>query len=287
MQNHRLALMLHENALGYARTADPTDQDQARICRLIIDNMSLIAPSWQRAIVGIFAPLWSTPADLLDLFCNLSADVSAPFVATCPTLDDAMLRQLIDTYGAGPWTRAIARRKALSADMIKALRALNDPATDRALELRQGEPAEIHKRRIVPTERKHIDLTDNALDDIIELASDPSPVLFATALADSTGLSMTSARILCDDPTTRNMLFALRFMGLDTDRALTVFKALASAELAQDEAVQNRFRDAYETVTPQEAVHRVRGWQLDELASLARFGQDTDEISEERDRGAA
>lgn len=78
---------------------------------------------------------------------------------------------------------------------------------------------------------------------------------------------MTSARILCDDPTSRNLLFALRFMGFDTEQAMSVFQGLAP-DFATDAGVQQRFRSAYGAIGVQEAADRVRRWQLEELESL-------------------
>lgn len=268
MQNQRLARMLIENAEQFARLGNPSTDDCMRIQKHILENIDLVSADDRRAIAAIFAPLETTPLEIVHFFCDSDEAIAAPFVARTPAVDDRMLLTMIGSYRAGPRVRAIARRPSLSGPVRAALRALDDPSVDRALELRQspksGSMAAFADRdRVRPTQR----LDAGALSQIAALAGEKSRSLFETALADCTGLSMTSARILCDDPTSRNLLFALRFMGFDLDQALSVFRGMA-ADLAGDETVLQRFRAAYSMIEAEEAAERVRRWQLEELQSL-------------------
>lgn len=267
MQNHRLALMLHENALRFANLPDPTDDEMERVGSRIAENFEFVPLVWQRAIAGVFAPLHHVPSSLIDLFIGSEENVAGPFIAASPVLTDPMLLRIIELHGPDGHTRAVARRQDLSEAVKLALRAFADPAIDRALELRQGAVAA--DSDIPPTPDPFMQ-QEHGTGDAVEaaaLSGAENRSLFETALADRTGLSMTSARILCDDPTSKNLLFALRFMGCDTDQALQIFYNLAGG-LANQHDVIGRFRTAYEAIDRREAVERVRSWQLEELRSL-------------------
>lgn len=289
MQNQRLARMLIENAEQFARLSNPSTDDCMRIQKHILENIDLVSADDRRAIAAIFAPLATTPLEIVHFFCDSDEAIAAPFVARTPAVDDRMLLTMIGSYRSGPRVRAIARRPNLSGPVRAVLRALDDPAVDRALELRQTpntaqRPTSGHERS-GPTQR----LDAGALSQIAVLAGEQSRSLFETALADCTGLSMTSARILCDDPTSRNLLFALRFMGFDAAQAMSVFEGLAP-DLAKDKGVQQRFGAAYDAIDLQEAADRVRRWQLEELESLVSGHQPANTQIEPAliaDRGAA
>ena len=270
MTNERIALLVRQTAERFARLGTPSAEDCARIERQFLENIDLIPDEHLRAIAGLFAPLDTTPVEIAHVLCEVEAVIAAPFIARSPALDDRILLDLIARHGAGPLARAIARRRHISGPVRAALRSLDNPAIDRALELRQtAQPVQsafpAGTARGAATQR----LDAGALGQIAALAGERSRPLFETALADCTGLSMTGARILCDDPTSRNLLFALRFMGFDLEQALSVFAGLAPPDLAGDREVEDRFGDAYRAISPDEAAERVRGWQLDEIRSLA------------------
>lgn len=268
MKNHRIAMMLRQNAERFGRLHSPTPEDRARIEKQLLENIDLLSDEHLRAIAGTLAPLETTPIEVAHFFCEADEAISAPFIARSPVLDDRILLDIISRSGAGPRSRAIARRREISGPVRAALRALDEPAIDRALELRQtAQPTSVKvgsaPARSAVTQR----LDAEVLGQIAALAGEQSRPLFVTALADSTGLSMTSARILCDDPTSRNFLYSLRFMGFGEDQALSVFSGLAP-DMADDPDVESRFRAAYKEVNAQQAAERVRSWQLDELQSL-------------------
>ncbi|MBO6637915.1 MAG: DUF2336 domain-containing protein [Roseitalea sp.] len=281
MQNQRLAKMLIDNAERFARLRNPSTEDCMRIQKHILENIDLVSVDDRRALAAIFAPIETAPLEIVHFFCDSDETIAAPFVARSPAIDDRMLLTMIRSHGASPRVRAIARRPNLTGPVRAALRALDDPAVDRALELRQIPTGSSRSNRVGerdrsgPTQR----LDAGALSQIAALAGDRSRSLFETALADCTGLSMTSARILCDDPTSRNLLLALRFMGFDEEQALSVFRGL-SADLANSEDVQERFRSAYAGTGAQEAAERVRRWQLEELEALVT-SQNTANVEQE------
>lgn len=289
MKNNRISLMLRQNAERFARQRAPSPEDCARFEKQLLENFELIADEHLRAIAGKLAPLETTPVEIAHCLCETEETIAAPFIARSPVLDDQILLDIVARHGAGGRTRAIARRRTLSGPVRAGLRTLEDPSIDRALELRQtARPSDPVRAPGRPRGAIVQRLDAEVLGQIATLAGAESRPLFETALADSTGLSMTSARILCDDPTSRNFLLALRFMGFGDEQALSVFKGLA-ADLADDEDVEARFREAYRQVAPHEAAERVRGWQLDEIRSLAiqpASGQDTGNVREGR-QGAA
>lgn len=289
MTNDRIALMLHQNAERFARLRAPSPEDRARFEKQLLENIDLVSDEHLRAIAGTLAPLETTPLEVAHFLCEVEETIAAPFIARSPVLDDQILLDIIARHGAGARTRAIARRRALTGPVRAGLRTLEDPAIDRALELRQtARPSEPVRAPGQPRGTIAQRLDAEVLGQVATLAGIESRPLFETALADSTGLSMTSARILCDDPTSRNFLFALRFMGFADEQALSVFRGLAP-DLAADDDVEERFRQAYRLITSSEAAERVRGWQLDEIRSLATLqpASQDEPPSQERQHGAA
>ncbi|WP_306118143.1 MULTISPECIES: hypothetical protein [unclassified Roseitalea] len=262
MRNERLALMLCERVANFARMERPSAAHMARIDRLVADNLDLLDFDSQRTLIGLLAPLPTTPRTLVKLICHrVRGDVAAPFIAHSPAIEEAMALEILARHGAGAHSRAVARRNALPSSVIEALRALDDPATDRALELRQT------ATQVPPAHAEAVPAPADAeaLAEMTEFAASGKRTLFATALADATGLSMESAIVLCEDPTSRNMLFALRFIGFDEAMATAVFSGLAG-DLARDPQVQARFRQSYGAITPTAAAERVRSFKLEELA---------------------
>lgn len=289
MRNDRIALMLQQNAERFARLGAPSPEDRARFAKQLLENIDLVADEHLRVLAGTLAPLETTPVEVAHFLCETGEVIAAPFIARCPVLDDQILLDIVARHGAGARTRAVARRRTLSGPVRAGLRTLEDPAIDRALELRQtARPADPVRMPGQPRGTLAQRLDAEVLGQIATLAGAESRPLFETALADSTGLSMTSARILCDDPTSRNLLFALRFMGFGDEQALSVFRGLAP-DLAGDAEVEARFRQAYRQISPSEAAERVRGWQLDEVRSLATQQPDgqVSAASREGNRGAA
>lgn len=266
MQSHRLALMLHESAMRLSKLCDPDDGEIERVAARIAENFEIVPVVWQRSIAGVLAPMERIPDRLIETFISCDASVAGPFIAVSPALSEPALLELIGRHGADGHTRAIARRANLSQAVKQALRALKHPAIDRALELRQTAPTD--DRQGTPDHLSQTIHNAGQQAEIAALSGAQNGSLFATALADRTGLSMASARILCDDPTSKNLLFALRFMGLDTKHAEQVLRNLTGAG-DLDESVLQRFRAAYGSIDRLQAAERVRSWQLDELRSLA------------------
>jgi len=270
MRNGRLALMIKECAESFGALMHPTRSDCARVERMVSENFELVDFVGQRALVGVFANLEAPPSRLIAYFCHEApSEIAAPFISQSRAIDQAVCLAIIARHGAGARTRAIARRADLGKRVTAELRTLDDAAIDRALDLRQR----TSQTAAPMTIDQHAEpLSWASLSAIADLALQGEKGLFATALADITGLSMESAAALCDDPSSRNMLFALRFSGFDTELALSVVIALAG-EMASTQSAQSRFRSHYGAISIEEAADRVRGWKLDELATLQRLRQ--------------
>lgn len=270
MRDDRLALMLRESAMSYAAHETPSAEDRSRLERVVTDNFTLLAPETQRSVISAFAPIKALPPKLVAYFCHEAIEpVAAPFIVHAKTVTEPVCVAIIARHRSGGRVRAVARRADLSKRTLDALRDLHDPAIDRAIELRQ------HALRDVGAEEPVSDTTAVPLSSLVamaELATNGETPLFATALADATGLSMESATALCDDPTSRNLLFALRSIGFDTELGLAVFEGLAGTAASVDGAAE-RFRSVYQAIGADEAAAKVRAWKLEERQVLARLRQ--------------
>lgn len=265
MRDDRLALMLRESAATYAALHAPDANDRARLERLVIDNFELIDATTQPSIAGLFASITDLPPKLVAYFCHEAPDrAAAPFIVHAKAISEATCLAIVARHGPGARARAVARRSALTRAVLAALRGLDDAAIDRAIELRQPASAVgLDEPHHTPTPVERPDLIAMA-----DLAADKDKGLFATALADATGLNMESATALCDDPTSRNMLFLLRFLGFDAGLGWIVVEGLSGATDTGLDA-RHEFGSAYCRVTADQAARRVRAWKLEELRAMA------------------
>jgi uncharacterized protein (DUF2336 family) len=253
--------------------------DIIRLVDLVLPLLKLIGDDSRRRIAASLATNPFAPKTLLLTLCDFPATVCSPILTRCTLLNDAELLAILSQHGE-QHARSIARRGNLGTPVINALRSLKSEAVNRALDLRRrlddamppeqaqsfdqfqalmhGDVAG-HARPVVPV--------DN--DDLISLARDPNPVLFRTAVADALAITFVSATALCTNPTSKNLIYMLRFIGMPIEKALMVFTALAP-DLAEDPEVAARFEAVYREITADQAVRKVWAWRSDDLLALAR-----------------
>ena len=272
MQKHRLAIMLLENAHGFARLAQPGREDKARLERHMDDSFALLAPKDQQRVAAALATTPVLPRTVVRQILDADPAAAIPFVTRSPAIDATMLAGLIGRHGAGPLVRAIARRAHLPAALKAQLRGLHDPGVDRALELRQPstEPGTISLQPLHAQTTHQRPVETQASQLIAELARTGQTEEIQAMIRSRTGLGIQSVRQLCADPTSRNFLHALRFLGLSTSDASDVFRAFSDQAIGGSESVLARFRAVYEEILPTQAAQRVSLWRLDELRQLAR-----------------
>ena len=257
----------------------PLRSEIIRLVDLVLPLLKLVGDDSRRRIAASLATNEFAPKTLLLALCDFPAAVCSPILTRSKLLNDAELLAILSQHGE-QHARSIARRGNLGTPVLDALRSLKSEAVNRALDLRRrlddamppeqaqsfdqfqalmhGDVAG-HARPVVPI--------DN--DDLISLARDPNPVLFRTAVADALAITFVSATALCTNPTSKNLIYMLRFIGMPVGKALMVFTALAP-DLAEDPEVVARFEAVYGEITADQAVRKVWAWRSDDLLALAR-----------------
>ena len=257
----------------------PLRGDLIRLVDLVLPLLNQVSAESRRQIAGALATSDRAPKALLLALCDYPAAVCSPILTRSPLLNDAELLAILSQHGE-EHARAIARRAKLAIPVVNALRSLKNEAVDRALDLRrrldEAMPSEQRQSFEQYETLMHGDLNGHAMpvvtfdtDRFISLARDANPVLFRTAVADALGITLVSATELCGNPTSRNLIYMMRFLKLPLEHAFDVFTALAP-DLAEDPAVVARFEDVFRETTIEQAVRKVWAWRSDDLMALAR-----------------
>ncbi|GAB4361106.1 MAG: DUF2336 domain-containing protein [Oricola sp.] len=254
-------------------------EDMIRLVDLVLPLLNQISAESRRQIAAALATSKHAPKALLLALCDCPAAVCSPILTRCQLLNDAELLAILSQHGEDH-ARAIARRKKLATAVVVALRSLESEAVNRALDLRhrldEAMPAEQRLSFEQYETGMHGAFEDHAkpvvafdTDRFISLARDPNPVLFRTAVADVLGITLISATELVGNPTSRNLIYMLRFLQLPIERAFEVFSALAP-DLAGDREVVARFEEVFRETTLEQSVRKVWAWRSDDLMALAR-----------------
>lgn len=263
----------------FCRRPRPMREDMVRLVDLVLPLLNQIRDESRRRIAASLATCDHAPKALLLALCDFPAAVCSPILTRSRHLTDAEMLAILSQHGE-EHARAIARRPKLADPVLNALRSFESEAVDRALKLRR------RLDEALPPERQHSfdmfeatlhgDLVDHAtpvvaidIDKLVSLAQDPNPVLFRTAIADALGVTLTSATELCANPTSRNMIYMLRFLKVPLEKAFAIFCALAP-ELSGDPDVATRFGEAFRETPVETAVRKVWSWRSDDLLALAR-----------------
>ena len=273
----------------FCARARPSRDDTSRLSDLVMPLIPRLRQDSLRKLSAKLATAHHVPKMMLLALCDCPIAVCSPILTRSACLSSPELLAIISQHG-NDHARAIARRRKLEAPVVSALRGMNSPGVDRALDLRQQVAAEPSRKASTETlpqsaepdafeayrETMHLDLDVNTrslvqtdFDELANLAADPNPVLLQTAIADAVGLTLASAAALCADPTSKNFVYALRFIEAPPEKAYGVIAALAP-RLAMRAGVRERFLSAYMSVTADDAVRKVSGWRSDDLMALAR-----------------
>ena len=257
----------------------PSKSDMTRLVDLVLPLLPSVGDDSRREIASLLAISEFAPKPLLLALCDFPVAICSPILTRSHLLSAAELLAILSQRGI-EHARAIARRTRLETPVVNALRHMENEGIDRALDLRQRLDNAMPREQAESFEKFRNDLRgdvasqaqpviDVSMEQIVEAARDPNPGVLHTAVADALAITMVSAEGLCGNPTSRNLIYMLRFVGATLDDGLKVFTAL-SPDLAADPAVVNRFSTVFDEITTEQAVHKVWSWRSDDLLALAR-----------------
>lgn len=280
--------------------------DIARLGDLVLPLLDAMSDAGRRRIAAMLCDHAFAPKSLLRALCDFPVEVCSSILTRSKRLNNAELLAIVSQHGAAH-ARAIARRSELDDAVACALRAMDDAGVDRALDLRQrprpdAAPAAGIRTPVAPGRPENplqailrsapsqhaLPLRRMTPEAVIALAGDDNANLLHTAIADSLAITVASAAALCSAPSSKNMLYLLRFLGMDGRQAREFFAALAP-DLAADDEVTDRFAAVYEQITDEQAAARVRAWRSDDLVALAReaLAANEPELPEDEDSRVA
>lgn len=280
----------------FCRRSRAHREEKTMLADLILPLLPRIGDEARRTVAALLAGCDFAPKALLLALSDFRVAVCSPVLTRSRLLSDPELLAIISQHGEDH-ARAIARRPALTFPVVSALRAMNSAGVDRALDLRQrvepparqdaaqslaapkeaprqiatGNPSPCEPHAVAPSEAlaRFPRRTGTDHGELLELAREQNRTLLHTAFADGLCVTVASAAALCSDPTSRNLIHALRFMETPTSVAGEIFQCLAPG-LSKQEGVMTRFEAVYDSVTPDQAARKVLQWRSDDLLALAR-----------------
>jgi uncharacterized protein (DUF2336 family) len=282
--NHdEIVTMAVRDFCGQAR---PLRDDVARLVDLVMPLLKSISDGACRQIAAMLADSPFAPKTLLLALCDRPVSICSPILTRSRLLNNAELLAIISQHGEHH-ARAIARRPDLDMQVSHMLRSLENDGVHRALDLRQRLDGQQSEAESAPEDDPvrqferfqsalHGNIAKHAgpavaieINDLIALAIDPNPALLHTAIADALAITVASSAALCANPTSKNLLYMLRFIGAPDSKAFEFFAALAP-DRAAPAGVGGQFQAVFETVTIEQAVRKVWSWRSDDLFALAR-----------------
>mgnify|MGYP000041241724 CR=1 FL=1 len=257
----------------------PGKTDATRLVDLVLPLLKSIGDESRREIAALLAVSNAAPKPLLLALCDYPVSISSPILTRCTLLTASELMAIL-SQRSPDHARAIARRTDLERPVVDALRMLENEGVDRALDLRQRLKSPLPREQEESFEQfrdeLHGDVAAHAeptiamsIDELVSAARDPDPTVLHATVSNALAITRVSAAGLCGNPTSRNLIYMLRFVGASVEDGLKIFTALAP-DLAGDPAVVARFEAVYGEIATEQAVHKVWTWRSDDLLALAR-----------------
>ncbi len=254
---------------SFADLPRPTKLEQQSVEELILANLHRLDSQRTRSICAVLAESKTVSESLLAALCALPAPICHPLLLSNHVLPSEKLIPLLNANIQK--ARIVARRTTNDQIVSDHLRALQDHAVDRALDLRQKSAAE-PEIGDAPTTETLIGEQETLKLHLVEAIEDENDTVVRTAFADALGLGAESINALCSDPTSRNLPTALHFLQLDDETAWLAYQRL-TAPLASNQNVKVAFAAVYQSLDRSETKSIISQWQIDELVAIVRCGK--------------
>ncbi len=300
--------ILRASISAFVALSKPNKRDCNQIEDLALPILAFASDQTKRFVCAALAENASAPANLVRKLCDEPVEICAPLLLLSPVMTPIDLVAIIGRKGKDH-ARIIARRSHLPNDVIEAL-ALVDDARVRARAAGSFDVADANSSsNIKPTtaaqartllaelaislnKAEQAPLAANDLDDVefaaagidaklIRLALHEESGLFATALADATGLSFGRTQRLVKRIASGELLTALRALGVSVDSAFVTVCAL-NPHIGSSKLEIRLFRDRFEQLDQDKAVETLRRWKADEISvEFKRRAVNSDRIENE------
>lgn len=243
----------------------PRKHDKVKIESLILAHADIANVQELKLICSSLSQSMNTPRSLIIKLSELDSDICRPLLVSTPALKDSDFLEIIENSSGIEHCRLIARNPHIGTKTLARLHSLNDSKINRTLSLRVGSMFNDVDQPVAEPIAKPLTPTKT-----IESFFDTNIGIVQTALADSLGLSMASARAICSDLKSRNLPCALHYLQFSEDKAWEIYRSIAR-NFADQPDVESAFRATYAALSWDETKRTVSAWQLDELVAAVKF----------------
>ena len=293
---------------AFVALSKPNRRDCNQIEDLSLPILPFASEQTKRFICAALAENRSAPGNLVRRLCDEPVAICSPLLLLSPVLESADLVAVIGRMGIHH-ARIVARRSHLPGDVIEALALVDDervraraaggtlssekttgsnvrPTTaaqarallsDLAMSLKRSEatlPAAANFEDAEPTS-----VANTAK--LVRLVLHEDPGLFATAVADATGLAFGKVQRLVKRVATGELLTVLRALGINVDTAFVILCAL-NPHIGANRLEIRLFRDRFEQIDKDKAIETLRRWKADEIsAQFKRRAVNSDQVIED------
>ncbi|MEO0544380.1 MAG: hypothetical protein AAFY99_11225 [Pseudomonadota bacterium] len=231
---------------------DMPNANAQQVGKLLAASISQLVPRDQRALCAMLVKKKTCSVDIMRQLLAAKVDGIEHLVANAPWVSHEHALEVIRIAGASSASRALARRADLDVVAKRALRELNDPAIDRALELRQvgptGAPVVEHREPAIDlgTPRRIFSLAD--FQDYLNHASEEHPSLMATAISDNYDIAFGLALNILSGDDLKLLAALMRAIGMHKDMAEQLLARLRWRSYP-DRAQKTEFVAAFESMS--------------------------------------
>ena len=257
------------DAIDSLMSIDTPDVNAQQISNLLAASISQLVPRDQRALCAMMAQKDACPLDVFRQILIGGVDGLEQLVVNAPWLETKHALEVIRRAGPSSLVRALARRHDLNIEVKRALRDLHDPATDRALELRQIGPEDTPivepTKPTINLEGPRRVLSTAEYKEYLIHAGEENPSLLATAISDSFDVTFRTARSVLANDDVRPIAALMRFIGVQKDMVEPLFTRLRWRRYP-DRAQRSAFIDEFEALTLEGANMVLQTWERESAA---------------------
>jgi uncharacterized protein (DUF2336 family) len=303
-QANRKDEILRASVSAFVALSNPNRRDCNQIEDLALPILPFASEQTKRFICAALAENGSAPANLVRKLCDEPVEICAPLLLLSPVMSAIDLVAVIGRKGKHH-ARIIARRSHLPNDVIEALALVDDdkvraraagsneaadaiaasnlkPTTaaqartllaELAMSLNSTGPASPFGSDVPETEQAP---AGNAAR-LVRLALHEDTGLFATAVADATGLTFGKVQRLVKRAVPGELSTVLRALDISVDAAFVISCTL-NPQTGANRLEIRLFRDRFEQLDQEKAVETLRRWKADEItAEFKRRAVNSDE----------
>jgi uncharacterized protein (DUF2336 family) len=251
--------------------------------------MPYITDATKRYVSAALSNSKHAPNALVRRLCEESPEICAPLLLTSPALTPLDLVVIVGTK-TSEHARIISKRSHLPNPVIEALALLDDPIAkarvtyghvDRVSDLPQAQTsnlkpvsAEEARQRLreimatsAPVSTIDAPIAPTNQQNLLRLALHEQEAVFATALADTTGLPLPKILKLTQSPTPSELSTVLKAIGVQASDAF-IMCAVFFPVIATNRSEIKLFLERHTAMESEDANEMVRGWKADEIRAV-------------------